>query len=387
MGTHPESSRLTDLTVDPLPVLRMRRSTKWSIFPDDVLPLPIAETDFALADPIAAALSEAIERSDTGYASPVPDLAESLSEFAAARWNWQIDPGQVTSVLDVGVGVVELLRVLASGGGTVVISPPVYPPFYHWIDEVGGQLREVPLVQTGQGWRLDLLALERAFADRPAAYVLCNPHNPVGRVHDREELAALVHLATRYGVTLVSDEIHAPLILTGGEFTPILTIPGAADVAVSLVSASKAWNLAGLKCATVVTGSRPMADLVERFPADTRWRIGHFGVLASVAAYRDGDVWLDQLIGTLDRRREQIDGFVRATPGISWHLPEATYLAWLDCSRLDLDDPQAHFLEHGKVAVESGLRFGGPGQHHVRLNFGTSEEILDEAFRRLRSCL
>ena len=296
----PAGRDLPDLPVDPLGALRQRRSAKWRTYPADVLPLTVAEMDFALAGPVAAALREAVGRSDAGYAMAMPDLGDALAGFASRRWNWNPDPAAVTAVTDVGVGVVELLRVLARPGDAVVISPPVYPPFFDWVAEAGARLVEVPLARGPAGWRLDLPALEQAFAARPAAYVLCNPHNPVGRVHDAAELAALVRLAQTYQVAVISDEIHGPLVLPGARFTPLLTVPGAAEVAISVLSASKAWNLAGLKCAAVVTAAPRMAAVIDRFPADSRWRIGHFGVIAAVAAFTAGEPWLDQLLATLD---------------------------------------------------------------------------------------
>jgi cystathionine beta-lyase len=228
-----------------------------------------------------------------------------------------------------------------------------------------------------------------AFAAHPAAYVLSNPHNPVGRVHTEQELTALVRLARLYRVTLVSDEIHAPLVLPGATFTPLLSVPGAAEVAFAVVSASKAFNLAGLKCAAVVTGSARMAQLVDRFPPDARWRTGHFGVIASIAAFTDGGDWLDQLLGTLDRRRAQLGALlVERLPQLSWVPPEATYLAWLDTSAIGPDETAREvFLDRGRVALEPGRRFGAAGASHVRLNFGTSAEIIDEATRRMATAL
>ena len=381
---------MDELPVPPLDELRQRRSAKWRAFDADVLPLPVAEHDFELAPPIAEALRTAVERSDTGYAMAVPAVGEALAAFTAARWGWGLDPLRVTSVADVGVGAVELLRVLTRPGDRVVISPPVYPPFFNWVPEAGASLVEVPLASTDGGWRLDLPALERAFAaERPAVYLLCSPHNPVGRVHSADELAALVALARRYDVVLVSDEIHAPLVLPGTGFTPLLTVPGAADVTVALLSASKAFNLAGLKCATVVSASPRMAELVERLPVDLRWRVGHFGVLATVAAFTEGGEWLDRLLLTLDRRRAQLGELLaERLPAVRWTPPEATYLAWLDCRALGAGDaPRDACLERGRVAFEPGTRFGTPGDGHLRLNFGTSEEILDEAVVRMARAL
>ena len=381
----PMDSAGPELSVDPLEVLRQRRSAKWQTYPADVLPLTVAEMDFALAAPIAEALREAVERSDAGYAMAVPDLGRALAGFAARRWNWDLDPASVTAVTDVGVGVVELLRVLTRPGDAVAISPPVCPPFFDWVAEAGTRLLEVPLACDAAGWRLDLAALEAAFATHPAAYVLCNPHNPVGRVHSADELAALVRLARIYRVAIVSDEIHGPLVLPGATFTPLLTVPGAAEVAVSVLSASKAWNLAGLKCAAVVTAAPGMAAVTDRFPADTRWRMGHFGVISAVAAFTAGEPWLDQLLRTLDHRRLLLGDLLRQRlPMLTWHPPEATFLAWLNCTALGADNQaRERFLDHGRVALEPGLHFGAAGSGYARLNFATSPDILDQATARM----
>ena len=351
------------LHVDPLERLLQRRSAKWQTYPRDVLPLTVAEMDFALAPAVYAALRDAVERSDAGYAMAVPSLGQAVAAFAARRWSWDIDPASVTAVTDVGVGVVELLRALTRPGDAVVISPPVYPPFFDWVPEAGARILDVPL------------------AAHPAAYVLCNRQNPVGTVHSPEELEALVRLARIYGVILISDEIHAPLALPGATFTPLLTVRGAGELAISVVSASKAWNLAGLKCAAVVTASPAMASLVARFPPDTRWRIGHLGVIAAVAAYTEGEAWLDQLLRTLDHRRLVLGELLaERLPAISWQPPEATFLAWLDCRGIGPDNEARElFLRDGKVALEPGLRFGAPGAGYARLNFATSAGILDQA--------
>jgi len=375
---------MTDLLPDePLDRLRARRSTKWRTHSPEVLPLSIAEMDFALPDAVREALADAVERSDTGYAMPADGLGEALAGFAERRWGWRIDPAAVTATTDVSVGVVEMLRLFTNPGDRVVINPPVYSPFFDWLQEARTELQAVPL---GDG-RLDLPALDRTFATKPAAYVLCNPHNPVGRVHTYEELAAVVELAARHGVPVISDEIHAPLTLPGATHTPFLTVPGAGQIGVSVVSPSKAFNLAGLKCATVVTASSRMRDVVARLPRDLRWRSGHFGVIASIVAYNEGDEWLDRLLATLDDRRTLLTELIRdRLPSVSWRPPQATYLAWLDCHSLGSGtEPRDRFLAAG-VALEDGLRFGEPGGY-VRLNFGTSTEVLELAIGRMASAL
>ena len=375
---------MTDLLpVEPLSRLRDRRSTKWRAHGPDVLPLTIAEMDFALPDAVREVLTDAIERSDTGYAMPLDGLGEALSGFAERRWGWGIDPAGVTAATDVSAGVVEMLRLFTAPGDRVVINPPVYSPFFDWLAEARTTLQAVPLADG----RLDLPALDRAFATKPAAFVLCNPQNPVGRVHTPEELAAVVELATRHEVPVISDEIHAPLVLPGATFTPFQTVPGAAEIGVSVVSASKAFNLAGLKCATIVAGSQNMREVVAKMPRDIRWRTGHFGVLATTAAYTHGDAWLERLLATLDDRRTLLAGLIRdRLPAVSWRPPEATFLAWLDCRGLgNGTEPRDLFLRAG-VALEDGSRFGEHGGY-VRLNFGTSAEVLELAVDRMASAL
>jgi cysteine-S-conjugate beta-lyase len=373
---------------DSLDTARRRRSAKWRTHPEDVLPMFVAEMDVALAPPVKQALTDAVAASDTGYARALPELADALAGFTQRRWGWTIDPDQVAPVPDVGVGMVEVLRLLDAGGRSVVFSPPVYAPFWRWAAEVGARAVEVPLVADGS-WRLDLPALERAFAQRPAAYLLCNPHNPVGRVPEADELAALVELATRYGVPLVSDEIHAPLTLPGETFTPLLTVPGAAEVSLALVSASKAFNLAGLKCAAAVSAAPGMHAVLSRMPQDVRWRTGHLGVLASVAAFTDGDPWLDGLCAALADRFRTLDTMLAdQLPQLRWRRPQATFLAWLDCRGVGKgEEPFRRFLDRGRVAVEPGPKFGVPGSGFVRLNVGTSPELLTEGVARMAAAL
>jgi len=384
----PARSAVEALEAEPLEALRRRRSAKWRAHPPDVLPLTVAELDFPLAPPIAAVLSYAVERSDTGYATG-EGLGGALAGFAGRRWGWEIDPAAVVAAPDVGMGVVEALRTIVAPGSTVVVNTPVYPPFFEWVPTAGGRVLEVPLANDGSGFRLDLAGLAEAFATGPAAYLLCNPHNPVGRAHQPAELAEVVRLATRFGVTVVSDEIHGPLALPGSSFTPMLTVPGAASCTISVLSATKAWNLAGLKCALVVTGSAAMASVVERFAGYVRPRTSHLGVLATVAALEAGDPWLDRLLVTLAQRRVQLGALLASRlPAITWHPPEATYLAWLDCRAIGPGlVPYQRFLDRGRVALEPGPSFGTQGDGYVRLNFATGADLLDEAVDRMARAL
>jgi len=357
--------------------LRRRRSAKWARYPSDVLPAWVAETDFPLAVPVRDAILSAVEHDDTGYAMP-QELPGAFAAFAAARWSWTVDPARTLLLADIMSGVAEVLRALTVPGDGVVLNPPVYPPFFATVREVGRAVIEVPLVDG----RLDLGGLERAFAKGARAYLLCNPHNPNGTVFARDELAAVAELASTHGVLVVADEVHAPMTLAGAVHTPYLSVT---EHGVALVSASKAWNLAGLKSALAVVDATDLSPI----PEHVSYHAGHLGVLASVAAFTAGGGWLDELVLHLDRQRMRLAELLAAElPQVGYTPPQAGYLAWLDCRRLDLgDDPSAAFVERGRVALSPGPTFGEQGKGFARLNFGTSGALLAEAVRRMRSAL
>ncbi|TGB14722.1 aminotransferase class I/II-fold pyridoxal phosphate-dependent enzyme [Streptomyces sp. MZ04] len=378
--------RTEHLPIDPVARLRERRSAKWRTFPDDVLPLPVAEMDFPLAEPVAEVLRAAIDRSDTGYAAPTRDLAEAVARYARRAWQWDIDPDGVRTVADVGMGIVEVLRRVTGPGDGVVISPPVYEPFSWWIREVGAHVVEAPPVDGPHGWCLDLDALERAFSAGATAYLLCNPHNPMGLVHRRDDLAALAELADRYGVYVLSDEIHAPLVLPGARFVPFLSVSDAARRrGFAFLSASKGWNLAGLKAATVITADPAPQRYVDRLSPHSLYRTGHLGVLATVAAFDEGGPWLADALDILDHNRGLLDDLLaELLPAVRHRRPEAGFLAWLDFRALGWgDDPAAHILDTARVALNAGHRYGTSGIGHARLNFACSPETLTEAVTRI----
>jgi cystathionine beta-lyase len=376
-----------DVKAEPLEKLRMRTSMKWRAFPDDVLPLFVAETDYPLAPPIADVLAAAIRNSDTGYAPPTSELPEAFAAFAAARWGWSVDPEQVWTTTDVGVAIVETLRRVTKPGEGVIVNPPVYFPFFDLVAESGARVVEVPLAGgVEEGWSLDLDGIEQAFRDGARAFLLCNPHNPVGRAHSAEELRAVADLAAQYGATVVSDEIHGPLAYPDAVFTPFLSVSDAArEVGVCVTAASKAWNLAGLKCAVMVTAGGPNRQVVGSMPLEVYWRTSILGLRASVAGYREGGEWLDGIVASLDASRRLLaDLLAERLPAVKYRMPEATYLAWLDLRALGWgDDPAAHALEHAKVALSDGPPFGTPGRGFARLNLACSPEVLTEAVSRL----
>ncbi|ORB73020.1 MalY/PatB family protein [Mycobacterium scrofulaceum] len=395
------------MTVNPLEELtlqqlRLRTSMKWRAHPADVLPLWVAEMDVPLAPTVADALRRAIDLGDTGYPCGTA-FAEAVGEFAAQRWQWHDLPvGRTAIVPDVMLGAVELLRLVTDRGDAVVVNPPVYAPFYAFVTHDGRRIVEAPLDTEG---RIDLGALAEAFARAAAgggkvAYLLCNPHNPTGSVHTAEELRGVAELARRSGVRVVSDEIHAPVVLPGARFTPFLTVPGAEN-AFALTSASKAWNLSGLKAALAIAGAEAAADL-HGMPEEVSHGPSHLGVIAHAEAFRTGGAWLDALLQGLDENRTLLgDLIAEHLPGVKYQRPQGTYLGWLDCRALglgeeaaaglavvsDLSGPALWFLDHARVALSSGHVFGTGGEGHVRLNFATSRAILTEAVSRMGRAL
>lgn len=369
--------------------LQLRRSEKWSTYPPDVLPAFVAEMDFPLAAPIKRALTRAIELDDCGYAIGA-GLGDALAEFAASRLGWMVVPDRVFLVGDVMAGVVEALQLLTAPGDGVVINPPVYPPYFSILSAIRRRIVQAPLRRGAAGWDLDLDALEAACAAGARAYFLCNPHNPTGRVFDRAELLAIADLAARYDVAVVVDEIHAPLTLPGATHTPYVSLgDDLCSNAVTVISASKAWNIAALKCGLVVAGSPSLRDRFAALPRDVQDRASHLGVLATVAAFREGGAWLDALLAHLDRTRALLGDLVREhLPGVRYHAPQASYLAWLDCADLGLgDDPSEVFRRRGHIALSPGPSFGRQGAGFVRLNFGTSRALVTEAVARMARAL
>jgi cystathionine beta-lyase len=375
------------LTAFTLDGLRRRRSQKWLTYPPDVLPLWVAEMDTPLADPVRLALHDAVERGDTGY--PMPGrLPEAYAEFATRRFGWHPPASAMILVPDVMQGIVAVLEAVTERGSAVVINPPVYPPFFSFLPRAGRRLVECPLVPDGGRWGLDLDRLDADLA-RPevGAYLLCNPHNPTGTVFTRAELLAVAELAERHRVRVLVDEIHAPLVYSGATHIPFLSLADQAPAAASgfaVVSASKAWNLAGLKAALVVAGPAAVAAL-DSVPPDVREGGGIFGVIAAEAALTEGLPWLDALLVGLDANRRLLAALLaKALPEIRYRPPEGTYLAWLDCRELALpDEASAVFLGGGRVAVNAGHTFGAAGAGFVRLNLATHPGIITEAVTRM----
>jgi cystathionine beta-lyase len=377
---------MTVVHADPLDALRNRTSEKWVAYPPDVLPLFVAEMDYPLAPVVAEALIDRVRASDTGYvASPLP-AAVAFAGFASRRWGWDLSTDGILTTTDVSVGIVETLRAVLSPGDEVVIMPPVYPPFFAMVPEAGGRVVEVPLLDDGSEWTIDLDGVERALAAGARAILLCNPHNPLGLVHSAETLAALADLAERFEATVVSDEVHAPLTHAGVTFTPFLSVSEAARTwGITIASASKAFNLAGVKCALIVPASDRGRELVASMDEEVLWRTSLLGLHATVAAFTHGDDWLDGTIAAIEANRDMLGhALAIQLPDVGYRPPRAGYLAWLDLSPLEWgDDPSIRALSDARVALNAGPTFGAQGAGFARLNFACAPEVLLEAVSRI----
>ena len=366
--------------------LRRRTSQKWRRYPADVLPLFVAESDFPTPPNVARALHEAVEIGDLGYAD-TRRVGEAYAPFAQARFGYAPNPRDVIAVPEVMIGAAEILRIISDPGDRVVINTPVYPPFFMTIDEVRREIVAVPVRETAGRYELDFDALEDAFKAGARVYLFCNPHNPVGRAYSRGDVLRVAALAERYGVAVLADEIHAPLTLPGATHSPFESIAGETGVrTITLTSASKGWNVAGLKCALAITSSDWGRGVFKKLPVELAERVGHLGVIATEAAFAHDVPFLDRVVAHLDVQRSNLQTLLvkYGLEKIRYAPPQAGYLAWLDCRPLQLpDEPATVFLACGKVALYRGRYFGTQGTGFVRLNFATSSAILEEAVKRM----
>jgi cystathionine beta-lyase len=372
----------------PLEELRERHSSKWRRYNRDVLPMHVAEMDYEIAPTIKALIIDMVTLSDLGYLGPVPEVGEAFSGFAKRHWNWVVAPTDVRLATDVGVGAVEILRAAGKAGDKIVVNTPVYHAFFDWIKEVGMDFVDAPLIRERVGgpteeepdsfekpvtvWRLDLAAIEKAFKAGAKFFLMCNPQNPVGRMHTASELRQVAELAAKYGVLVISDEIHAPMAYPGETFTPYLSVSDEAKATgVVVTAASKTFNLAGLKASIIVTQSDDVRAKLAAMPEAMHWRSSLIGALAMAEAFENGDAWLKGTMMTLaDSRKLLAAEIAEKLPTIDFHLPENGYLGWLDLSSLNLgDNPAALLLLKEKVAFVPGDDHGEAFGQFVRINF------------------
>jgi cystathionine beta-lyase len=386
---------------DPFQTQHFRRDTdslKWRLHPPDVLPLWVADLDFPAPEPVLAALRRRLEHGILGYPETAmgPEagaagLREVLVQRMADRYGWNIQPEDLVFIPGVVTGFNLACHAIGEPGDGVLVQPPVYMPFLGAAQQAGKVRRDAPLVQAADGaYEVDWDAFEAALTWRTRLFLLCSPHNPVGRVWRRDELQRMADLCLRHGVTLCSDEIHCDLVFAGHRHVPLASLdPEVARHTITLMAPSKTFNIAGLTCSFAIIQD---AALRRRFLSARHglvpW-VNLLGIVAAEAAYRSGQPWLDGLLRTLDGNRQFLaEAVQRHLPGIRMVPLEGTYLAWLDAREAELGPtPAQFFLERAKVALIDGAAFGRGGEGFVRLNFGCAQGLLEEALQRMGEAL
>ena len=370
--------------------MRARGGGKWRRYPPDVLPAFVADVDFNVAPAVQAALRRFVDRQDYGYglADDLEALYAAFAGWMERRHGWKPDLSLTVALADVVQGIVAVQVAYSAPGDGVIVQTPAYPPFLRTVAGSGRRLVDNPMLDGGRSFEIDFDGLEQVARDA-RLLLFCNPHNPTGRVFELDELERVVDIARRHDLVIVADEIHADVVFPGHRHIPMEAVRGAAERTVTLTSATKSFNIPGARTAVAHFGT---AELKDRFgaalPDHMLGRPSRFGLDATVAAWTESEGWLDDVLGYLAGNRDAVSRWVAAQPGIGHHPPEATFLAWLDCRRLRLPgSPYEFFLESARVGLSDGAEFGAPGAGHVRLNFGTSAEILDEILGRMSRAL
>jgi cystathionine beta-lyase len=349
--------------------------------------------DYGVAEPIELALRRLTDEASYGYESSAlySGLADAFASHMQERFGWQASAERVVPVADLVQALFTLVSAFSERGQGVVLHTPIYPPFLNAVRETGRRVVEHRLVDDGTRFAVDTSALPSVLSSDTPLILLCNPHNPTGRVLERGELEAIAAAAVERNMVVVSDEVHADLVYPGHQHIPLASLgKEIAARTVTLTSATKAYNIPGLRCGLMAFGS---LELRERFRAAIPDRmlgiVNRFGIEATIVAWRECGDWFEGVLAQLwDNRSRLGEFFASELPEIGMHAPEATYLGWLDCSKLPLPSgPQQFFLEHAHVALNDGAEFGPPGQGHVRLNFATSGPILGEILGRMRDAV
>lgn len=382
-------SKIETLTPDRLQEIG---SKKWSTTPG-VIGSTVAEMDFGVSEQIADALRSLL---DEGLVSYLPaqrrnDMVNACAGWLRDSYDWEVDAESIRPLPDVLRGLEAVITHFTSPGASVILPTPTHVPFLSVPGQLGRRVVEVPMIEEEDlAYRLDLDGIDAAFAAGAELLVLCSPHNPIGKVYSRAELDALAQIVDGHGGRVFSDEIHSPLVFPDHEHVPYPTVSAtAASHAITATSASKGWNLSGLKCAQLILSNEADAQRWSEIGFLSEHGAGLFGAVASAAAYEHSRDWLAQVIDYLDESRRLAGELIaRHLPGVRYRPPEGTYLAWLDCRGIGKGDEAADFFnQQAGVAVNDGAGCGRAGRGHVRLNLATSHAILSETIERMGDAL
>jgi cysteine-S-conjugate beta-lyase len=378
------SSAATDFSI---PFLRSRRTNKWHKFADDVLPAWVADMDFGVAPPIAEALARLARNQEYGYAAREGALAAAFARRMQHRFGWTVDPADAHPIGDLVQASFSSVMAFSEPGDAVLLQLPSYPPFMRAIEDTGRRLIANHMRDNGTRWVLDLDAYEAAPDPRTRVLIFCHPQNPTGRAFTRTELEQVAEFAIRHDLIVVSDEIHADIVYPGNTHIPLASLsPEIAARTITITSATKSFNIPSLRCAVMYFGAPALKEqFFSRIPARLLGSPGVTGVDATIAAWDEGQPWLDEILVQLKSNRDWLAQTIGSElPGVTMRLPEATYLAWLDCSALALPCPAGQFfLDRARVGLNFGETFGAPYANFARLNFATPAPVLREIIGRM----
>jgi cystathionine beta-lyase len=394
----PESKARPYLDLDRLIDRQASDSYKWHRYDPDVLPLWVADMDFPSPEPVIRALRERVEHGIFGYPQGIAGLPKELPELRRVLmdrlehlYGWQVQPEEILFLPGVVTGFNLVAHAVATAGGSILVQPPVYPPILHAAENAGMARLDNELLRNADGsYSIDWQALQQAFRDPVRLFLLCNPHNPVGRVFRKDELERVAELCLRHKVTICSDEIHCDLLYPGHSHIPIASLdPEIAQNTVTLMAPSKTFNIAGLQFSFAVVQNAGLRNQLKHAHHGLVGWVNLMGLTAGLAAYRDGQGWLDQVLAYLLANRDYLMEFVRnELPELNMVLPEGTYLAWLDCRQAGIPgNPYEFFLKEARVALNDGATFGPGGEGFVRLNFGCPRATLQEGLERMQRAL
>ncbi|WP_427015935.1 MalY/PatB family protein [Pseudarthrobacter sp. P1] len=374
------------ITVD---ALRGIGGLKWSMFPEHVGAF-VAEMDFGIAGPITAAISAGTASGFFGYLPPSVGAAmgQACSEYYRSNYGWEVPAGNIRPLADVLAGLQAAMEHFSPAGSKIVLPTPAYMPFFKLPGLAGREIIEVPMVRTGESWEMDYAALEQAFVDGGGLLIMCNPHNPIGKVYTVEEMVRIADIVARHGGRVFSDEIHGPLVFPGAVHVPYASVSeAAARHTITATSASKAWNIPGLKTAQLILSNAADVEVWDKVGLIPEHGASNPGVAANIAAYTGGAPWLDGVVEYLDGNRRLLGELVAEhLPGVGYLMPQGTYLALLDCRGLGLGDhPSEFFFEHAGIAFTDGADCAASGQ--VRINFATPRPILEDIILRMKAAL
>jgi cystathionine beta-lyase len=366
-------------------------SAKWCEYPEEALPLWVADMDFRSPEPVIRALRERVEHGVFGYGAELPDIREVIVARLQELYRWKVSPEALMFLPGVINGFNLTCQALTSPGDGILLQSPAYPPILSAPVNADCTCDEMQLtLRTGGDYGIEWGLFEGTISPRTRVFILCNPHNPVGRVYRQDELERMAEICLRHDVVICSDEIHADFVYRGSRHIPIASLdPQIADRTVTLMAPSKTYNIAGLHFAV---GIVPNPELKKKLQAGRKGLVSRPGILdyvAAMAAYRDGQPWLDEVLRYLEANRDYAFEYVRdRLPGIHMAKPEGTYLAWLDCRQASLPGkPHEFFLERARVALNDGRIYGQSGDGFVRLNFGCPRATLAEALQRMETAM